>query len=85
MNFIRNQNFRAGSKASLEGLVCPPQRPNQSKSRVFSQSGGAVSYILHPKKLLSDLMASNWKIGFIKRLTRLSFSDKIYLALMRLK
>ena len=43
MNFIRNQDFRAGSEASLEGFVCLPQGHNQSKSRVFSRSGGGKS------------------------------------------
>lgn len=47
--------------------------------------GGAVNYLLHPKRILTDLMASNWKIGFIKKLTNLSVSDKIYLTLMKFK
>lgn len=46
---------------------------------------GIFTYILHPKRILSDLMKSNWKIGFIKKLTKLPMSDKIYLMLMKLK
>lgn len=46
MNFIRNQDFRAGSEASLEGFVCLPQGHNQSKSRVFSRSVGGQELIV---------------------------------------
>lgn len=47
--------------------------------------GRGLHYLMHPKDILKDLMASNWKIGFLKNLTGLWCADKIYLAIMKLK
>ena len=59
MNFIRNQDFRAGSEAGLKGFVCLPQRHNQSKNRVFSRSVGGYRLFGLPNA------AWNWRAMFL--------------------
>ena len=47
--------------------------------------GRGKHYIGHPKDAMKDLLASNWKIAFLKNLTSLGCADKLYLAMMKLK
>ena len=47
--------------------------------------GRGWHYLAHPKEVMKDLLVSNWKIGFIKNLTGLRCSDKIYMLMMKLR
>jgi len=67
MNFIRNQDFRAGSEASLEGFVCLPQGHNQSKSRVFSRSGGAWSHSVKQQNSIKNSTESLQELSYERK------------------
>ena len=56
MNFIRNRNFRAGPKTSLEGFICPQNSDKQQKIKVFGRSGGQIlSFYIVGQNLLKRL------------------------------
>lgn len=81
--------------SELERIMCKPRMVDIElfNKLVFFDTyyeplvrySGLKSYILQPKRLLTDLLASNWKIGFLKKMTKSSFADRIYLLMERLK
>lgn len=46
---------------------------------------GWKTYLRKPIKLYEDFMVSNWKIGYLKILTKILPPDKLYLLIIRLK
>ncbi|MCI1219957.1 MAG: hypothetical protein LKF99_05425 [Bifidobacterium sp.] len=95
---LRNRAPMQTPKQSMKKFLRLALRPTLQETRVFGNfsfdDGGKCklasprrlyTYIVHPSALKVDLLASRWKIGFLKRLIRFPLNyNKLYIFLQTL-